>query len=59
MVGPDATTPVKRILRGDPIDAVASKDSLLDPTALDPFAAFAEGELARAHGSQLADGERD
>ena len=29
---------------GDPVEAVASRDSLLDPTALDQFAAIAAGE---------------
>jgi acetoacetyl-CoA synthetase len=47
LTGKKLEAPVKRILRGDPVDAVASKDSLLDPLALDVFAAIAEGELAR------------
>jgi len=47
LTGKKLEAPVKRILRGEPVDAVASKDSLLDPTALDTFAAIAaEG----AHG---------
>ena len=41
LTGKKLEAPVKRILRGEPVDAVASKDSLLDPTALDTFAAIA------------------
>ena len=44
LTGKKLETPVKRILSGVPVDAVASKDSLLDPTALDPFVAIAAGE---------------
>ena len=44
LTGKKLEAPVKRILRGESIDAVASKDSLLDPTALDTFAALAAGE---------------
>jgi acetoacetyl-CoA synthetase len=48
LTGKKLETPVKRILQGTPVDAVASKDSLLDPTALDPFVAIAaEGAGAR------------
>ncbi|HVC88203.1 MAG TPA: acetoacetate--CoA ligase [Gaiellaceae bacterium] len=43
LTGKKLEAPVKRILRGEPVDAVASKDSLLDPTALDTFAAIAAG----------------
>ena len=43
LTGKKLETPVKRILRGEPVDAVASRDSLLDPTALDTFAAIANG----------------
>ena len=46
LTGKKLETPVKRLLRGEPVDAVASRDSLLDPTALDTFAAIAAGELA-------------
>ena len=41
LTGKKLEAPVKRILRGEPVDAVASRDSLLDPTALDLFAAIA------------------
>ena len=41
LTGKKLETPVKRILRGEPVEAVASRDSLLDPTALDLFAAIA------------------
>ena len=41
LTGKKLEAPVKRLLRGDPIDKVASRDSLLDPTALDLFAAIA------------------
>ena len=47
LTGKKLEAPVKRILRGDPVEAVASRDSLLDPTALDLFAAIAAGEPAR------------
>jgi acetoacetyl-CoA synthetase len=35
--------PVKRILRGEPLEKVASRDALLDPGALDAFVAYAAG----------------
>jgi acetoacetyl-CoA synthetase len=43
LTGKKLEAPVKRILRGEPADAVASRDSLLDPTALDLFATYAAG----------------
>jgi acetoacetyl-CoA synthetase len=46
LTGKKLERPVKRLLRGEPAEAVASRDSLLDPTALDTFAAIA----ARARG---------
>ncbi len=46
LTGKKLEAPVKRILRGEPVDAVASRDSLLDPAALDTFAAIAAEELA-------------
>jgi acetoacetyl-CoA synthetase len=58
LTGKKLEAPVKRILRGEPVDAVASKDSLLDPTALDTFAEFATGEPAGADGSHSSDGAR-
>lgn len=39
--GKKLEVPVKRILLGQPPDAVASRDSLADPTALDGYRAFA------------------
>jgi acetoacetyl-CoA synthetase len=41
LTGKKLEAPVKRILRGDPIEQVASRDSLLDPAALDTFATIA------------------
>jgi acetoacetyl-CoA synthetase len=41
LTGKKLEAPVKRILRGDPAESVASRDSLLDPTALDTFTAIA------------------
>jgi acetoacetyl-CoA synthetase len=41
LTGKKLESPVKRILRGEPAEAVASRDSLLDPTALDLFATYA------------------
>jgi acetoacetyl-CoA synthetase len=41
LTGKKLEAPVKRILRGVPVETVASRDSLLDPTALDLFAAIA------------------
>jgi len=56
--GKKLEAPVKRILRGEPVDTVASKDSLLDPTALDAFAAIVTGEPAGTDGSRSSDGGR-
>jgi acetoacetyl-CoA synthetase len=41
LTGKKLETPVKRLLRGAAPEEVASRDSLLDPTALDLFAAIA------------------
>jgi acetoacetyl-CoA synthetase len=41
LTGKKLETPVKRLLRGASPDEVASRDALLDPTALDLFAAIA------------------
>ncbi len=57
LTGKKLEAPVKRILRGDPVEAVASRDSLLDPEALDLFAAMAAGNSAGAH-SPSSGGER-
>jgi acetoacetyl-CoA synthetase len=46
LTGKKLEAPVKRILRGESVDAVASKDSLADPAALDTFAAIAIGGSA-------------
>ncbi|HEY8703407.1 MAG TPA: acetoacetate--CoA ligase [Gaiellaceae bacterium] len=46
LTGKKLEAPVKRILRGEPAESVASRDSLLDPTALDLFATFAAGDPA-------------
>jgi acetoacetyl-CoA synthetase len=47
LTGKKLEAPVKRMLRGESAESVASRDSLLDPTALDTFAAIAAGG---AHG---------
>ena len=41
LTGKKLETPVKRILRGDDADRVASRDALADPAAIDAFVAFA------------------
>lgn len=41
LTGKKLEAPVKRMLRGESAESVASRDSLLDPTALDRFAAYA------------------
>ena len=41
LTGKKLETPVKRILLGVAVEAVASRDALLDPTALDAFALLA------------------
>ena len=41
LTGKKLETPVKRILLGVAVEAVASRDALLDPTALDAFAVLA------------------
>jgi acetoacetyl-CoA synthetase len=46
LTGKKLETPVKRLLRGASIETVASRDSLLDPTALDLFAAIATSDRA-------------
>jgi acetoacetyl-CoA synthetase len=47
LTGKKLEAPVKRILRGEPAESVASRDSLLDPTALDLFAAIAAPTTTR------------
>ncbi|HEY2258764.1 MAG TPA: acetoacetate--CoA ligase [Solirubrobacteraceae bacterium] len=41
LTGKKLEAPVKRILRGEPAERVASRDSLADPAALDAFVALA------------------
>jgi acetoacetyl-CoA synthetase len=41
LTGKKLETPVKRLLMGEPLESVASRDSLLEPRALDAFAALA------------------
>ncbi|HEX2303301.1 MAG TPA: acetoacetate--CoA ligase [Gaiella sp.] len=50
MTGKKLETPVKRILRGTPVEQVASRDALLDPTALDPFVSLASATAQGARG---------
>jgi acetoacetyl-CoA synthetase len=47
LTGKKLETPVKRILRGEPANKVASRDSLADPAALDAFVALADERSAR------------
>ena len=51
LTGKKLEAPVKRILRGEPAERVASRDSLADPTALDAFVDLA---AERAAGAPLA-----
>jgi acetoacetyl-CoA synthetase len=44
LTGKKLEAPVKRILRGESVETVASKDSLVDPAALDTFVDIALGE---------------
>jgi acetoacetyl-CoA synthetase len=46
--GKKLETPVKRILRGARAEDVASRDALLDPTAIDAFVAYAARSSATA-----------
>jgi len=46
--GKKLETPVKRILRGAKAEDVASRDALLDPTAIDAFVEYAERDGATA-----------
>jgi acetoacetyl-CoA synthetase len=47
LTGKKLEAPVKRILRGESSEGVASRDSLLDPGALDAFVALAEERSPR------------
>jgi acetoacetyl-CoA synthetase len=46
LTGKKLEAPVKRILRGESSERVASRDSLLDPAALDAFVALAADRLS-------------
>ena len=46
LTGKKLEAPVKRILRGEPAETVASRDALVDPAALDAFVALAAGRGA-------------
>jgi acetoacetyl-CoA synthetase len=46
LTGKKLEAPVKRILRGEAADRVASRDSLANPAALDAFVAIAAGRCA-------------
>jgi acetoacetyl-CoA synthetase len=48
LTGKKLEAPVKRILRGEPAENVASRDSLADPAALDAFVALAAERSSRA-----------
>jgi acetoacetyl-CoA synthetase len=46
--GKKLETPVKRILRGAKAEDVAARDALLDPSAIDPFVAYAARDTTPA-----------
>jgi acetoacetyl-CoA synthetase len=48
LTGKKLEAPVKRILRGEPAERVASRDSLADPSALDAFVTLAAERSSRA-----------
>jgi acetoacetyl-CoA synthetase len=45
LTGKKLEAPVKRILRGEPADAVASRGALAEPDAITAFVRFAEDRL--------------
>jgi acetoacetyl-CoA synthetase len=47
LTGKKLEAPVKRILRGEPAERVASRDSLADPAALDAFVHLAAARRPR------------
>ena len=47
LTGKKLEAPVKRILRGESSERVASRDSLADPAALDAFVALAAERLSQ------------
>jgi acetoacetyl-CoA synthetase len=51
LTGKKLEAPVKRILRGEPAEQVASRDSLADPAALDEFVALATTWTGDGHGT--------
>jgi len=48
LTGKKLEVPVKRLLRGEPAEKVASRDSLVDPTALEVFVDLAARDLIGA-----------
>src|SRR5262249_34559020 len=46
MTGKKLELPVKRILTGTPVTDVVSRDALVDPTAIEAFAAYADRRAA-------------
>jgi acetoacetyl-CoA synthetase len=48
LTGKKLEAPVKRILRGEAAEKVASRDALADPTALDAFVSLAAERTAHA-----------
>jgi len=50
MTGKKLELPVKRILGGTAVADVVSKDALVDPDAIEPFAAYAKTRAAAANG---------
>ena len=55
LTGKKLESPVKRILRGDPVEQVASRGSLADPAALDAFVALASERRSAAGAAASAD----
>jgi acetoacetyl-CoA synthetase len=47
MTGKKLELPVKRILTGTPVQDVVSRDALVDPTSIEPFAAYAQARETR------------
>jgi acetoacetyl-CoA synthetase len=48
MTGKKLELPVKRILTGADVADVVSRDALVDPDAIEPFAAYADARRADA-----------
>jgi acetoacetyl-CoA synthetase len=49
LTGKKLELPVKRILTGTDVAEVVSRDALVDPTAIEPFAAYAEARRKGEH----------